>query len=97
MNGTGPHQWRIWREPAAVWLGLIALFAISTASAFVPLGAANTALNLVIAAIMVVLLVTFLMDLRRSSVLLHILAAAGLFWTAFMFVLTFVDYATRYY
>jgi hypothetical protein len=37
------------------------------------------------------------MDLRRSSALPRILAGAGLFWAAFMFVLTFVDYFTRYY
>jgi caa(3)-type oxidase subunit IV len=73
------------------------LFAISTASAYVPLGAFNTALNLVFAAVMIALLVTFLMDLRRSSMLIHIIAGAGLFWAIFLFTLTFVDYATRHY
>ena len=88
---------RLWKEPAAVWLALIVLFAITTASAYAPLGALNTALNLVIAVVMISLLVTFLMDLRRSSVLIHILAGAGLFWTVFLFALTFADYATRQY
>jgi len=95
MKGTISKQ--LWKEPAAVWLGLVVLFAISTASAYVPLGAFNTALNLVFSAVMIALLVTFLMDLRRSSVLIHILAGAGLFWTIFLFTLTFADYATRHY
>lgn len=91
------ESWRIWQGPAVVWLVLVVLFALSTASAYLPLAAFNTALNLVVAAAMIVLLVTFLMDLRRSSTLIHILAGAGLFWTIFMFTLTFADYWTRHY
>ena len=97
MNGGQADQRCLWKGPALVWLGLIALFALSTASAYAPLGAFNTALNLLIAAAMVLLLVTYLMDLRRSSTLLHLLAGAGLLWTSFMFMLTFADYATRHY
>jgi cytochrome c oxidase subunit IV len=67
-----------------VWAGLIVLFAVSTVSAYLPLGAFNSALNVVIAGAMVLLLVTFLMNLRRSSVLLHLLAGAGLFWIIFL-------------
>lgn len=97
MNETSTNPQRLWKGPVAVWLALVLLFAVSTASAYVPLGAANTAINLGIAAAMVVLLVLFLMDLRRSSTLLHLLAVGGLFWTTFMFSLTFVDYASRHY
>jgi cytochrome c oxidase subunit IV len=96
MNGVG-GSWQLWKGPGIVWSIMLALLAASTASAYVPLGAANTALNLLIAAVMVLLLVLFLMDLRRSSTLLHLLAGAGLFWTLFMFALTFADYATRHY
>lgn len=53
--------------------------------------------QLLIAAVMIVLLVPFIMGLRRSSTLLHLLACAGLFWSVFMFALTFADYATRRY
>jgi cytochrome c oxidase subunit IV len=42
-------------------------------------------------------LVTFLMDLRNARALIHIVAAAGLFWIVFMFVLTFTDYLSRHY
>jgi hypothetical protein len=44
----------------AVWLGLLVLFAITCGSAFLPLGALNVALNLLIAGIMIVLLAAFL-------------------------------------
>jgi cytochrome c oxidase subunit 4 len=97
MNGTQPGSGRLWKGPALVWIGLLVLLAISIGSAYMPLGALNTALNPLIAAIMIVLLVAFLMDLRRSSALLHLFAFAGLFWTTFMFALTFADYATRHY
>jgi cytochrome c oxidase subunit IV len=87
----------LWKGPAAAWLVLLVLFAVNLGSAFVPLGAANVTLNLLIAAIMIGVLVTFLMDLRRSNSLTRIIAAAGLFWIALMFALTFTDYLSRHY
>lgn len=87
----------LWKGPAAAWLALIALFAVSLGSAYLPLGAGNVTLNLFIAAIMTAVLVTFLMDLRRSNSLTRIVAAAGLFWIALMFALTFTDYLSRHY
>jgi len=96
MKGRN-DAFRLWKGPLLVWVALLTFLAVTTASAYLPLGAFNTALNLFIAAVMIVLLVTFLMDLRRSSTLLHLLAGAGLFWSFFMFALTFADYATRYY
>jgi cytochrome c oxidase subunit IV len=97
VNGAQPDRRHLWVGPAAVWVGLLILFALTCASAYVPLGALNVTVNLIIAAVMIVLLVTFLMDLRRSSALLRLLAGAGLFWTIFMFALTFTDYMSRHY
>ena len=37
------------------------------------------------------------MDLRNAKPLIRIVAAAGLFWTIFMFALTFNDYLSRHY
>lgn len=90
-------SWRLWKGPAVAWLALIALFALSLGSAYLPLGVGNIAVNLAIAAVMVGLLVTFLMDLQNAKALTRIVAAAGLFWTIFMFVLTFNDYLSRHY
>jgi caa(3)-type oxidase subunit IV len=57
----------------------------------------NVAANLVIAAAMIGVLVTFLMDLRNATALVRIVACAGLFWTGLMFALTFNDYLSRHY
>jgi cytochrome c oxidase subunit 4 len=71
------------------------LLAISAGSAYLPLGPFNAALNLAVAAVMISLLVVHLMNLRRSSALVRVIAASGLLWLAFMFVLTFTDYLSR--
>ena len=70
--------WRLWKGPGLVWLVLIVLFAVSLGSAYLPLGTGNVAVNLLIAAVMIALLVTFLMDLKNSKALIRIVAAAGL-------------------
>ena len=88
---------RLWRGPAIAWLALIGLFAVSLASAYLPLGRGNLALNLLIAVIMIGVLVTFLMDLMNASTIVRIVAGAGLFWALLMYVLTFNDYLSRHY
>ena len=97
MNGDRRDSRHLWLGPGMVWLGLLALFAVTSGSAYLPLGVFNIAVNLFIAAVMIVLLAIFLMDLRRSSALLRLLAGAGLFWSIFMFALTFTDYLSRHY
>ena len=82
---------------AGVWVVLLILFGASLGSAYLPLGVGNLALNLLIAAIMIVVLVTFLMDLKEAAALLHVVAGAGLLWLLLMFALTFSDYLSRYY
>jgi caa(3)-type oxidase subunit IV len=47
--------------------------------------------------IMIVVLVTFLMDLKGATALIRVVAAAGLLWLILMFALTFNDYLSRYY
>jgi cytochrome c oxidase subunit IV len=103
QNETGGRQrnsaltWRLWRGPGLTWLALLALFAISLGSAYAPLGVGNLESNLFIAAIMIALLVTFLMDLKNARTIVRIVAAAGLFWTILMFALVFNDYLSRTY
>ena len=93
----GEFKWRLWKGPAIAWLALMVLFARNLVRLILPLGAGNVAVNLAIAAVMMALLVTFLMDLQNSPALTRIVAAAGLFWTILMFVLTFSDYLSRHY
>ncbi len=94
-NGHGDTR-RLWVGPGAAWLVLVALFLLSFGSAYLPLGAGNVAVNLFIAAVMIAVLVTFLMDLRSAKVVFRIAAGAGLFWTTLMFALTFCDYLSRH-
>ena len=91
------RAWRLWKGPGLTWLALVALFAVSLGSAYLPMGGANLAVNLLFAVIMIGLLATFLMDLKNARTIIRIVAAAGLFWTILMFALTFNDYLSRSY
>jgi cytochrome c oxidase subunit IV len=100
MSDGGREQvrpWWLWQAPALVWLALLVLFGASVASAYLPLDTGNLAVNLLIAAIMIVVLVIFLMDLKSATALIRVVAAAGLLWLILMFSLTFSDYLSRYY
>ena len=85
----------LWRGPLLAWVVLLFLAAISLGSAYLPLGAGNVTLNVVIAALMAIVLAIFMMDLRNAKTLIRIVAVTGLFWTIFMFTLTFSDYLSR--
>lgn len=95
MSDRHPTILDLAKGPLAVWGALIVLLAVSVATAYVPLGPANAAINLAIGAVMIVLLAAFLMNLRWSSTLIRIFAASGLLWLTFMFALTFTDYLSR--
>ncbi|MFY9695671.1 MAG: hypothetical protein WAK35_18215, partial [Xanthobacteraceae bacterium] len=69
------RAWRLWKGPGLTWLALVALFAVSLGSAYLPLGAGNLTVNLLIAAIMIGLLVTFLMDLKNARTIIRVVAA----------------------
>lgn len=97
MTDGRPQMVQLCKGPAVAWLALVALFVANVGSAYLPLGSGNVAINLLIAAVMVVVLATFLMGLRNSTILLRIIALSGLFWTIIMFALTFNDYLSRHY
>lgn len=88
---------RLWIGPLAAWVVLVILFAVTLGSAFVPLGTGNIAINLGIAAAMIAVLAAFLIDLRNSTVLIRLIAAAGGLWIIIMFSLTYADYLSRSY
>ena len=95
MSNSHGRPVRIWLRPIVAWLALVLLAIVTIGSAHIPLGAFNTPMNLAIAAIMVVILWLFLMDLIDSDVLVRLIAVAGLVWLSFMFALTFTDYLFR--
>ena len=88
-----------WRElalgPVIIWLVLLVILGASAGSAFIPLGSFNPALNLALAAVMLGLLGTYLMELRSAPPVIHLVVGAGLFWVIFLFSLTFTDYLSR--
>jgi cytochrome c oxidase subunit 4 len=95
QEGAGAVIRQLAAGPAIVWLILLGLLGANCWSAFLLIGPYNAALNLAIAAIMLLVLATFLMHLGRASALLRLIASAGLLWVIFLFVLTFSDYLSR--
>ena len=85
----------LWKGPLLIWVALCVLLAITTGSAYIPLGPGNILINMTVSALKAALIVLFFMNLRTSSVLVRIASAAGLFWLIFMFALTAGDYLTR--
>jgi cytochrome c oxidase subunit IV len=78
-----------------VWLTLLALAALSFALSFMRLGAANAAVALVIAALMVGTVALGLMKLARAAPLVWVFAGVGLFWLSILFGLSATDYGWR--
>jgi cytochrome c oxidase subunit 4 len=81
----------VWR----CWAALMILLAVTTASAFVPLGSLNIIVSLTIAVAKALIVLLVFMELRTSRALVRSFAAAGFFWLMILFGLTTVDYATR--
>ncbi|MBS0421392.1 MAG: cytochrome C oxidase subunit IV family protein [Proteobacteria bacterium] len=80
----------------AVWLGLMLLLALTTASSYLSLGVGNTIINLVIAFMKIGLIVCFFMHLPRADVAVRLTAAATLLFLFFMGFLIFGDLLTRH-
>ena len=80
---------------AVTWLVLAALGGLSFGLSFIRLGAANAAVSLIIAAIMVGIIVYGFMKIERAAPLAWVFAGAGLFWLLILFGLTATDYAWR--
>jgi cytochrome c oxidase subunit IV len=86
---------RRWLKFGALWLVLLTLTGVTLALAYLPLGRANVDLHLAIAAVQILLLWSFFMNLRSASALVRLTAASGMLWLTFMFVLIFTDYLSR--
>jgi len=86
---------RQWLGYAVVWLALVAGMAVTLALAYVPLGRAQAAVHLAVAALQIALIWSAFMNLRRSSALVRLTACSAALWLVFMFALTFNDYFSR--
>jgi cytochrome c oxidase subunit 4 len=79
-----------------VWLVLLLLLSGNVALAFVGLGALAPFTHIAVAATMAAIVLIIFMELDRGVSLFWVFAGAGFFWLALLFVLTAVDYLTRY-
>jgi caa(3)-type oxidase subunit IV len=76
-EGWRQQQWTALDRPARRLGPLLVLFAVSWGSVYLPLGTGNIVVYLGIAAAMIAVLAVFLMDLRNSTALVRLVAAAG--------------------
>ncbi len=79
----------------SVAAALLLLLGLTVALATVDLGPFNLVIALAIAIAKATLVVLFFMHIRGSGGVLRIVAAAGIVWLMFMFILTLTDFLTR--
>ena len=80
-----------------VWIALLVLLAATVAIAYVQLGELNVIAATGIAAIKATIIILYFMHVRYNPRLVWVFVAAGFFWLAILFTLTFSDYYTRIY
>ena len=80
-----------------VFLALIILTALTTAVAYVDLGALNTVAALLIAVIKASLVVLFFMHLKEQSGMTRVVIVAAALWLAVFIVITLSDRFTRHW
>ncbi len=78
-----------------VWLALLALLAVTVATSFLPLGWANTPVNLAISVTQAALVMLFSMHLRAAHPLVKIIAVIGFFGIAILITMSLFDVLTR--
>jgi cytochrome c oxidase subunit IV len=83
------------RTYAFVYLALLLLTGLTTAVAFVDLGAMSTVVAVLIAAIKAAIIALFFMHLLHSEHLVRVIGIGALIWFGFMLTLTIGDYVTR--
>jgi cytochrome c oxidase subunit 4 len=77
------------------WLALLALLALTTGSAFVPLGPFNVVVNFAVALAKALLVVFVFMHVRRGSPMVRVFAASGVLWLCLLVGLSLTDLAAR--
>ncbi|HEY3571803.1 MAG TPA: cytochrome C oxidase subunit IV family protein [Thermoanaerobaculia bacterium] len=83
------------RTYVVVWLLLLVGTVLTYVFARVDFGWANTPIALVIAITKAMLVLYFFMELRHSTRMTALTAAAGFFWLVLMLGLFMMDYGTR--
>jgi len=74
---------------------LLFLTGLTTAVAYVDLGAFSTVVALTIAVVKMLLVALFFMHVRHSTKLTKLVVVGGLMWLGILLLLTMTDYVTR--
>jgi len=77
------------------WCALLTLLALTLASAYLPLGVFNTAINLTVSVTQAAVVLLFSMHLRSAHPTLRIVAVSGFFGIAILIALSLSDVLTR--
>jgi cytochrome c oxidase subunit 4 len=83
------------RPYVLTWVALLALLALTTGSAFIPLGRFNVVVNFAVALAKALLVVFVFMHVRRGSPMIRVFAVAGVLWLCLLVGLSVTDLATR--
>jgi cytochrome c oxidase subunit 4 len=78
-----------------VFAALVALVLLNIGISFAHIGGGAFAVHMAVAGVQALLLSVFFMHLKSADRLTWLVAGAGLFWLAILFVLTLGDYLTR--
>jgi len=87
--------WSMWRRNLVIWAAMLALLTLTLVLAYQPLGVLSIFVALGIATAKASLVLLLFMELRTSSNLVRLAAAAGAIWLLVLFLLTISDYLTR--
>jgi cytochrome c oxidase subunit 4 len=83
------------RRLLGIWVVLMGLLVATYGSAYIPMGAWNSIINLVIAIMKALLVALFFMHLSSARPILRVPAVAALFALALLLGLSLADYKTR--
>ncbi len=92
---VGPVLWRRRRRLLTIWVLLLLLVALTVTTAYIPLGVFNMALNILIAAVKVVLVGVFFMHLAEPQVVPRMICVIAGVMLVVMFSLSGIDFVTR--
>ena len=92
---TGHHQIDSAKSYIAVFAALIVATILTTAVAFVDLGAFSVVVALAIAVVKMLLVALFFMHVRHSTALTKLVLAGAILWLAIMILMTLADFHSR--
>jgi cytochrome c oxidase subunit 4 len=94
MTVETPHMDTV-RTYFLVWLALIFATVLTTAVAFLDLGAFSVVVALAIAVCKMLLVALFFMHIRHSTRLTRVVLFGGLLWFGILMGMTFIDFGSR--